>query len=189
MRDVNVFFCVLCVWKRGKRGFGHQHGDMKLSCNNHSILRTLHAPCPSCPFLPTALCVFVWKCPRARVCPAGLIREGLVQEKFVAPGPLIHPLPAGLGPLMKRTKVDQIQLHTQTHSHTLFFPREHLNLCSHHGCFNFHNYLLKIFSEMKNHLSHHIPHAVNFTIITTTRGSFCFCTVSYFIFSLFLIDF
>lgn len=47
----------------------------------------------------------VWMCER----PAGLITEGLVQDKFVAPSLLIHPRPAGLEPLMKPTKVNQLQ--------------------------------------------------------------------------------
>lgn len=46
---VNVFSCVrldtLTYW------------DVDLSNNNHSVLRTLHATCPSCPFLPIAVCV------------------------------------------------------------------------------------------------------------------------------------
>lgn len=40
------------------------------------------------------------------MCPAGLISEGLVQVKFVAPGLLIHRQPPGLEPLMKPSKVN-----------------------------------------------------------------------------------
>lgn len=62
------------------------------------------------------VCVHVYVCACVCVCPAGLIREGLVQVKFVAPSLLIHPQPVGLGPLMKPTKVNQLQWHTHTHS-------------------------------------------------------------------------
>lgn len=89
-------------------------GKSSLPSSLYSVL----APCPWCP-------LHVWGCALSstrqhiHVCPAGLIREGLVQDKFVAPGLLIHPYPGGLGPLMKPTKVDQIQLHAETCSQFL----------------------------------------------------------------------